>query len=60
MERNVKKNVYIYTCITLLYSRNYHNTVTQLYFNKIYIVRKQTKIKMDNIFADMYFSKEHI
>ena len=26
--------VYIYNWITLLYSRNYHNMVNQLYFNK--------------------------
>ena len=36
MVKNMKKNVYIeymYNCITLLYTRNYDNTVNQLYFN---------------------------
>ena len=29
-----KKNVYMFDWVTLLYSRNWHNTVNQLYFNK--------------------------
>ena len=35
-EKNLKKNgcVYMYNWITLLFSRNYHNIVNQLYFNK--------------------------
>ena len=35
-EKNLKENgcVYMYNWITLLYSRNYHNTVNQLYVNK--------------------------
>jgi len=35
-EKNVKENgcVYMYNWITLLYSRNYHNIVNQLYCNK--------------------------
>ena len=33
MENNIKKNIYIYKWITLLYSRNWHNTVNQLYLN---------------------------
>ena len=35
-EKNLKKNgyVYMYNYITLLYSRNYHNIVNQLYFNR--------------------------
>ena len=41
MKKKMKKNVYIYTYmymynwITLLYSRNEHNTVNQLHFNNI-------------------------
>ena len=37
MEKNMKKNVYIYMYngITLLYRRTEHNTVNQLHFNKI-------------------------
>ena len=36
-EKNLKENgcVYMYNQITLLYSRNYHNLVNQLYFNKM-------------------------
>ena len=26
--------MYMYDCVTLLYSRNWHNIVNQLYFNK--------------------------
>ena len=33
MEDNIKKS-YIYDWVTLLYSRNRHNIVNQLYFNK--------------------------
>ena len=35
-EKNLKENgyVYMYDRITLLYSRNYHNLVNRLYFNK--------------------------
>ena len=37
MEKNMKKKVYVFmdNWITWLYSRNEHNTVNQLYFNKI-------------------------
>ena len=40
MEKNMKKNVcvcvcvYVYNWITLLYSKNEHNIVNQLYINK--------------------------
>ena len=36
MEDNVRKGMYMYICdwITLLYSRNWHNILNQLYFNK--------------------------
>ena len=27
--------IYMYNCITLLCTKNYHNTTNQLYFNKI-------------------------
>ena len=34
-EKTLKKNVYMYNWVTLLYSRNYHhNIVNQLHFNK--------------------------
>ena len=33
MEKNIKENVYICVWITLLYSRNEHNIIHQLYFN---------------------------
>ena len=33
MERNIKKNVYMYITVTLLCSRSYHNIINQLYFN---------------------------
>ena len=36
MEKNMKKNVYTYNWITWLDDRNYHNTVNQLYFNRIF------------------------
>ena len=29
-----KEYIYVYNGVTLLYSRNYHNIVSQLYFNK--------------------------
>ena len=34
-EKNMKKNgyVYMYSCISLLYSRNYQNIANQLYLN---------------------------
>ena len=35
MEKNMKKNMYVYNRVTLLYSRNEYNIVNQLYFNKI-------------------------
>ena len=35
MEKNMKKNMYVYNRVTLLYSRNKYNIVNQLYFNKI-------------------------
>lgn len=35
MEENMKKNIhiYVYNWITLMYSRNDHDTVNPLYFN---------------------------
>ena len=35
-EKDLKENgwVYMYNWITSLYSRNYHNIINQLYFNK--------------------------
>ena len=35
MEKKRKKNMNIYNCVTLLYSRNEPQIVSQLYFNKI-------------------------
>ena len=35
MEENMKKNIYLFNWVTLLYSRNEHNIVRQLYVNKI-------------------------
>ena len=32
--QNEKKNVYVYDWVTMLYSRNWHNTINQLYSNK--------------------------
>ena len=34
-EKNLKKNIYVYmyNCVTLMYSRNYHNIVNQLYYS---------------------------
>ena len=44
MEKNMKKNIYIYiyiyNWITLPHSRNQHNIVNQLYFNKILKINK--------------------
>ena len=34
MEKNMKNNIYMYNGIILLYSRNKHNIINQLYFNK--------------------------
>ena len=34
MEKNVKKNVYMYNWITLRYSRDWDNTANQLFFYK--------------------------
>ena len=38
---------YVYVCITesLLYSRNYYNIVSQLYFNKTFLNEKERKKK---------------
>ena len=34
MEKNIKKEyLYVYNCVILPYSRDWHNTVNQLYFN---------------------------
>ena len=34
MEKNIKKEcLYVYNRVTLLYSRDWHNAVNQLYFN---------------------------
>ena len=35
-----KRNVYMYDWVTLLYSRNWHNIINQLYFNKKYFFKK--------------------
>ena len=35
MEKNIKKNVYMYNRVTLLYSKNEHNMVNQSHFYKI-------------------------
>ena len=45
MGKNMKKNwcVYMYNWVTLLYSRNYYNTVNQLYFNKTLKNEKRKK-----------------
>ena len=44
-EKNLKEKGYVYmhNCITLLCSRNYHNLVNQLYFNKT--LKNETKEK---------------
>ena len=34
MENNMRKRMYMYKWVILLYSRNWHNIVNQLYFNK--------------------------
>ena len=39
--------VYMYDCITLLYSGNYHYTVNQLYFNKTLKNEKKKSSKFD-------------
>ena len=44
MEKNLKKNTYIYKWIILLYNWNQHNTVYQLYFNKKLLVLKKKKL----------------
>ena len=45
-EKNLKKNgyVYMYNWIILLNSRNFHNIVNQLYFNKTLKKWKKKKI----------------
>ena len=45
-EKNLKENGYgyIYNWTTLLYSRNYHNIVNHLYFNKTLKMEKNLKI----------------
>ena len=34
MEKNVKKNVYMHNWVIFLYSKNWQNTVKQLYLGK--------------------------
>ena len=48
-EKNLKKNryVYMYDSVLLLYSRNGHNLVNQLYFNKAFLKRAQEKKKRE-------------
>ena len=46
MEKNMRKNTHMYDLVTLLYSRNEHSTVNQLYFNKI--------LKKNYTFSDYY------
>ena len=42
----MRKNINIYiTEITLLYSRNSHNTVNQLYFSKINFLKNEPSLK---------------
>ena len=36
MEKNMKKNINMYNWVTLLYIKNQHNIVNQLYLNKIF------------------------
>ena len=43
MEKNMKKNMYLYNWLTLLYTGNQDNVINQSYFNKI------KKRKMRNI-----------
>ena len=43
MEKNMKKNIYAYNWATLLYSRNQHNILNQLYFNNIFLKLKKIK-----------------
>ena len=40
INHNGKECIYMYNWITLLYSRNLHNIVNQLYFNKINFLKK--------------------
>ena len=58
MEKNIKKEcIYVFNWVTLLYSRNKHNTVNQLYFNKkiksktIKYKDEQNKTKKENKFV---------
>jgi len=46
----------MYSCITLLYSRNYHNIVNQLNLNKIL---KKKKRKEKKRVRKEYFTKNH-
>ena len=40
---------YVYHGITLLYSRNYHNNVNQLYFNKTLKGKKRLLVHLECI-----------
>ena len=47
MGKEPEKNgcAHMYNCITLLYKRNYHNTVPQLHFNKTWRNEKERRQK---------------
>lgn len=47
MEKSMKKNIYVYNWIALLYRRNY-NTVNQLYYNEAF--KKWKKIYIYTVF----------
>ena len=55
-EKNLKKNgcVYVYNWITLLYSRNYHNIVNQLYFNKTLRIKKRIKRNREKTYENAH------
>ena len=48
MEKNMKKNVYVYNWVAVLYSRNQHNIVNQVFFNKK-ILRDWKRLVYNNI-----------
>ena len=61
MGKESEKNgcVCIYNWITLLYSRNYHNIVNQLYFNKTLKMDKKECISMYNWVTLLYSRNWH-
>ena len=44
MMENSTKNIYMYDWVTLLYSKNWHNTANQLYFNKKEKKKKEYRV----------------